>query len=447
MDIVLFTIALLILLLAGCGAALLLTRGRDASALEMMSLSLLCGSATVSLVSFWLGFLFSGSALRWTVTAVALALGAAAMATRRSKIVMWPIDRKRDWLFIGLLLIQFLIIAWVSVRLALGYDGLILWETKARLLFLNGGVMPIDYYRDSSKFFAPHYPLLLPLTEAWFYGWMGHRNQGLIKLVSPLFYLAAIGLLYAGAARLSGRSWRGFPPAALFFFVPCVVIRVSAGEADLPLGVFYLAAVVYLLEYWRTGEMGALRLVGAMAAIMPWVKQDGGILLLCVAGLAVIKAVERKQWKAIGYVALPAALIWGGWRALLKIVNVSITPEFLPVTPRTLWSNLDRIPVIAEFVAREMANWRTWGLLWFVPLIFLLRLKDREGRGIVAVSLIAVYLPVSLYAAIYLFSSWTPFTLHMEASFARLLLQLSLVAALMIGLAIPESIRDNRRGF
>src|SRR5262249_58581556 len=75
---------------------------------------------------------------------------------------------------------------------------------------------------------------------------------------------------------------------------------------------------------------------------------------------------------------------------------------------------------------------------WFVPLIFLLRLKDREWRSLGLVSLIAIYLPVSVYAAIYLFTSWDPFTLHMEASLSRLLLQLSLVAALMIGLAIPN---------
>src|SRR5262249_29306668 len=189
--------------------------------------------ATITLVSFGLGFLWSGPRLRWTVTAVAVLLGATAIVGwRRSKIVSWPIDGKMDWLFIGVLLIQFMIIAWVSVRLALGYDGLMIWETKARLIFQNGGVMPIDYYHDSSKFFAPDYPLLLPLTEAWFYGWIGQRNQGLIKLVSPLFYLAALGMLYVGAARLSGRRWRGFLSAALFFFVPGVVIRVSGGEAD-----------------------------------------------------------------------------------------------------------------------------------------------------------------------------------------------------------------------
>ncbi len=439
MDIVLFAVALLIMLLAGFGAALLLTRGRMMNALEIMSLSVLCGAAIVSLASFWLGFLLSGPSLRWTVSGLAVGLGAVAIVkVRLSKIISRPFDRNWDRLFLGLLLIQFLIVAWVSVRLALGYDGLMIWETKARLIFLNGGVMPIDNYRDASKFFHPHYPLLLPLTEAWFYGWIGHRNQGLIKLVSPLFYLAAMGLLCAGVARLGGRRWSGFLSAALFFFVPGVIIRVSAGEADFPLGVFYLAAVVYLLEYWRTGDIVALRLVGAMAAVLPWVKQDGAILMACVAGLALIEVARRKHWRAIWLLALPAALIWGGWRMFLKLADVSVTQEYLPVTPQTLWSNLDRSPIIAQFVAHEMMNWRAWSLLWVVPVILLLRLKNREWRSAVVVSLIAIYLPVSLYAAIYFFSAWAPFTLHMEASFSRLLLQLSLVSALMIGLMIPQ---------
>jgi hypothetical protein len=442
MDFLLFAIALGFLLLAGYGAASLLTRCRQTPGLELLSLSVLCGAAVISLLSFGLGFFVSGRPLRWMVAVVAVVLAVVAIARRERAKTDRLIDRKWDWLMIGVLLIQCLLIAWVSVRLALGYDGLILWETKARLLFLNGGVMPLDYYRDSTKFFGTNYPLLLPLTEVWFYGWIGRQHQGLIKLVSPLFYLAGVGLLYVHAARLSGRRWCGFLSAALFFFTPCVALRVSAGEADFPLGVFYLAAVVYLLEYWRTNDSVALRLVAALVAVLPWVKQDGSILMLCLIGLAAIKAVTRRDWKAIGIVTAPGVLVWGGWELFLKFVHVSTATVFLPVTPHTLWSNLDRSPVIAQYVMREMTNWQSWSLLWFIPILLLLRLKDKELRSLTAISLITIYLPISLYAGIYIFSAWTPFTLHIEASLSRLMLQLSLAAALMIGLAIPNHSRQ-----
>ncbi len=438
MDFLLFAIALLLLLMAGCGAALLLIRSRRTNVLELLSLSVLCGSAVVSLLSFWMGLLISGPQLRWTVAIAALASGTlSVVAWQRRKVLWWPIDRRIDLLLAGLVLIQILTVTWISLRLPLGYDGLIVWELKARLIFLSGGVMPFSFYGDATKFFHPHYPLLLPLTEAWFYGWLGRREQGLLKLIFPLFYLAAAGMLYVGGARLTGQRWRGFLSAGLLFLIPSVLMRVSSGEADFPLGVFYLAAVVYLLEYWRTGETEVLPLVAGLSAILPWVKLEGTILWLCLVLLAGVKAAKQKDWRAFLLIVLPGAALLGGWYVFLKMVQASATKVYLPVTLGNLWANLGRGPVIAQSVVREMMNWRSWSLLWLAPLLALPLLKDKRCREPISALLGAVILPVVLYSSIYLFTAWNPFTLHIQASLSRLLTQLSPVVLLLLVMSIP----------
>lgn len=448
MDLVLFTIALFILLFSGGGAAIVLLRHRAVSILELAGLSILCGSAIISISSFCLGFFLTGRHLRYVIAAEALALGAVgvALAWRKTKIVCWPLDRPVSLLFAGVLLIQSLIITWVSLRLPLGYDGLIIWELKARLIFNSGGVMPLGFYQDASKFFHPHYPLFLPLTEAWFYGWLGHGHQGLVKLISPLFYLAAVCLLYAGGARLSKRRWRGFLSAGLLFILPSVVSRVSAGEADFPLGVFYLSAVIYLLEYWQTGERASLWLVSLLGSVLPWVKQEGGLLWLCLLIPAGLIAVMRGRRYELWILALPGVFFLSAWRIFLELVNASATPEYLPVTLGTLWNNLGRGPTIVWAVLIEMMKWRSWSLLWLAPILALPLLSSRRLRAPAAVMLSAVVLPVCLYSAIYIFSAWNPFTLHLDSSLPRLLLQVSLVIVLLIGLTFPGDLAQIEKG-
>jgi hypothetical protein len=58
-------------------------------------------------------------------------------------------------------------------RLVLGWDGLHIWEFKARLAFDNGGTVPAAYFRDVSRMWSHvDYPQYLPLTETWVYGWL-----------------------------------------------------------------------------------------------------------------------------------------------------------------------------------------------------------------------------------------------------------------------------------
>jgi hypothetical protein len=434
MEVLLFALALALLLSAGGGVTLLLLpRGRRVSALEVASLSILFGAGVISLASFFGGFIVKGWWLRALVTLVAVMLGAAMWRRGRSHIeIVWRLMRGwPDWLAGGLLLLQLIIVIWASARLALGYDGLFIWEFKAQLIHRSGGIMPLEYFRASSwQYSHPNYPLLVPLTDSWFYGWMGEANQGFVKLVSPLFYSAIVGLLVAGGARLSGSRWRGVTAAAMFFFVPWVVLRTVAGEADLPLAAFYLGAVLYLLEYLETEDARLLVLVGVLGALMPWVKRDGVVLWGCLLGVMLIKTMPRRDWRAWVMIALPGVVWLGFWRIFLWGIGATAHPEYLPMTWGTLKGNIGRIPTIARSIWEEVINWRTWSVIWALPAAGLLNLYEPKGRRLIAAWLLLILAPMALYGSIYIFSAWDPFTYHIGASLGRLLLHLTPVVLL-----------------
>jgi len=437
--------ALLVLLLAGFGAALTLApRGRSMGAIEVLSLSFLLGAGFVSLASFGAGLFFRGPALRWVVSGGCVALAAAgiwAIPRHRSRLTLSLPSDIRAVVFSAILLGQIGLLVWLSLHETLGWDGLVVWELKARLASLEGGSVPTSYFSDPTRAWShPEYPLLLPLTESWLYAWLGGPHQGYAKIIFALFCSVALGLLYSGASRLSGHTWRGLVPGLLLFFVPMAVVgegSATSGYADFPLAVFYLGSAIYLAEYLETGERGALALAGALAALLPWVKQEGIILWLCVAAPIIVKGIRsRALWPTFTAI-LPGPLLFLGWRTFLAAVSAPQLRDFEPVSATTLWSNLGRIPHLAQWLLVEFTNSERWSLLWpTLGLALLFILARGRKPGYVALGATAV-LPLLLYPPIYVFSGYSPFLGHVANSLPRLMLHPSLVALVVIALTIP----------
>ncbi|MEP7273518.1 MAG: hypothetical protein ABI882_18620 [Acidobacteriota bacterium] len=448
MEAVLFSIGLVLLLAAGAGAALLLLpRGQTVSLIEVVSLSVLLGSGIVSLSSFFAGFFLSGWSIRGFVGALSISLAAIGWSSRRRLI--FAFGKEQDWasrILAVIIALQFVIVIWASLRLALGYDGLFIWESKAHLIFQESGSMPSAFLSGSPQQFPqPDYPLLLPLTESWLYGWMGEPNQGFVKLVSPLFYLAIVGILVSSGARLGGSRWRGLIPGVLFFFLPWAVLRTTAGEADIPLGAYYLAAVAYLLQYWESHDQRSLLLIGLLAALLPWVKQDGVILWACLIGVALIRAACRRQWRDFAMIALPGIIWLACWRIFLILDRATEHEIYLPVRWSTLANNIDRVPEIARSLINELIDTRHWSLTWLLPVAGIAQVIGGRGRRRTLVWLVLIFAPMSLYSSIYIFTAWQPFTGHIDSSLGRLLMHLAPVALLGMSLLLPRKTKGGEQ--
>lgn len=455
MDYLLFAIALLTIFAAGIGCALLLLpRTRRTNAIEAYGLAFLFGVAFVSLASFCLGLFLSGYWLQLAITAACLISGAVGifarwrslMELRQSKVGL-QLDR---WALI-LLTLQFAVVAWASYRLWLGWDALLIWEFKARVAFLSGGSIPFDYFENPTGIW-PHtsYPLLLPLAEAWVYSWIGRPDQQIVKLLFPFFYLAALSLLFTGCKRFSEHKLAAELGPLLLFFIPIAWIgegSASSGYADFPLAVFYLASVIGLIDYWKSEDGESIRLAGALAAIPIWVKDEGVILWGCVVLLAGIKAVRRRSPRELLILIMPGAALLGGWKLFLTLRHAPVYPDFLPVTLDTPQSHLKLIPEITIAVTSEFLRWDRWGIFWPVFVYAAICFIRSSNRTVLAVLFSSVLLPIACYSGVYLFSAWTPVSVHIASSFSRLLLHVVPAGLLFIILAASSIATQGRKEF
>ncbi len=452
MDFILCALALMLLLAAGIGISLIIAPRDDSMSLtELLSLAVLFGAAFISLTSFFFGFVLSGRGLRWAIAAMCIILALVGIRARRPVVALHGLRRRSriTWLMLGLLTSEIGIVAALAYQRVLGWDGLLNWEIKARLAFLNGGVIPLSYFSDPSRTWSLQpYPLLLPLTEAWLYGWLGRPDQEWVKVVPLVFYIAALGLLCAGSLRRGSQGWWRFLPALLLITVPIVSIgdgSASSGYADFPLSVFYLGAIIFLMDYDATGRRAALFVSGCLGGILCWVKPEGAILWLCLMVLSGIKALQRRDRLVLLLTLAPGVILLSMWQTFVHVVEPPIGDNFLPVNPLTLWSQVGRTPVIAQAVLSHLIDWKNWGVLWPTSFLAGLWVVTRPHRNHLLALPVLVFLPICLYSSIFFFSAWPSFVTHLDSSFPRLLLHVSPAAVLMIGCGISRSLTSSRQ--
>lgn len=282
---------LLIIFAAGCGLTFLLARnvGQIAVA-ELIALSWLFGGGVVSLGLWLLGTVLRGIWLQSAVTIISLLLLLGGVAQWRRRKVFVRIPWPCHWIESALAVLLGLGIALVFVltfKHTLGWDGLVIWELKARYAYLSGGALPSAYFSDATRVFShPEYPLFLPMLETWLYFWIGDCDQYWVKLIFPIFYTIAVLLLGQAGVLLSGKRVIGLIAANLFLFVPFLTNfsgGVLLGYADSLLATFYLAAFYFLLVFARENSARGLSIFVALAAILPWIKREGMILWLILA--------------------------------------------------------------------------------------------------------------------------------------------------------------------
>jgi hypothetical protein len=274
-----------------------------------------------------LGFFLAGLALRWTLTAICLALIALGVARRgnllRGLSVPLPTRRREGWL-LALFVVQLAIVLFLSWRLWLGWDALLIWELRARVASLNGGLIPLDFFTNPTRIW-PHTSLSTVATvdRGLVVQLAGPSRPGEGQVTFPV--LLSVGsqpTLGRGRARSARAAGKATWSPLLLFFSPLTWIgegSASSGYADFPLAVCYLAAAVYALEYWQTGAGAALRLVGLLGAALCWVKEEGAILWVCLLVVVSIKVISAARMGAdYSCFSVPGLLLLGSWRHLPK---------------------------------------------------------------------------------------------------------------------------------
>ena len=316
----------------------------------------------------------------------------------------------------------------ISARSTLGWDGLFVWEMKARAICLSGGVLPMALFTDRSLvIFHPHYPLLQPLAEAWAYVWTADCNESLTKVVPVAFLLAGCALITGAAATFTGNPAAAVFAAALPLTVPFLFLKegsASSGYADVCAGAYYLASVALLARWFRSGLRDTrLLLCGSLiAGLLVWSKQEGSLYWCLLLIPTVVMAVAHKKPKAILVWAAPGIVAWSAWRVFLTIHGTTLGFDFLPPSFTNITSNLARIPNLAALLLTELLTWSRWGLLWPAVLVLLVVPTRDTFMGRIWM-LWFVILPIVLWTLLYTLSAWNPYVDHVQASLPRLVLQ------------------------
>jgi len=360
------------------------------------------------------------------------------------------------WLAAGLVVGQWATVALHAIAWPVNdLDAWSIWAFKARIFSMSQGI-PWAYFGDASKLFShPDYPLLVPLAETWIYGWLGRPDD---QAMMVLFALSAAGTvaITAGALhRVYGRVGALLGAAGLLC-VPFFVARGPTGDADVPLALYSAASMAYLWRWLdgperRTKGLLALVLCGVFGGLGAWTKKEG--LLLCaltmpVVALAAWRRIDlggpaaptmkaRAAGRAVGVFGLAAAAVAGPW-LLFVAVRRPLTRDFLPFTVQTLVAHLDRLPVIAGFVGLRLLDVSRWNLIWvgLAGAVVLHRRALRRG-GPLAYLLALLCLQVAVDGALFVFSDWQPYTLHLRTALDRLLLHsLPLAVMLLVALVV-----------
>ncbi len=375
---------------AGMGVTLLLLRSLSRlNLLECGCLAWLFGVGVVSLLLWIGGTLVSGVILQAIVTVACLALGVTGWRAKQRAGVIFELPRPigiTQWLLTIFVLLEIATIFLVSAKHTLGWDGLLNWEIKARYAFVNGGVLPVEYYSSAGRSFShPEYPLGIPLTELWLYMWIGEAHQFWIKTIFPFFYAAGACLLALIATRISG--------CPFYIYASCL-------------------------------------------ALLPWLKQEGAILWCVLVALGLVVSWQQKKVRLFVVSILPGLFVIMSWRLYLKLMDAIPPTDFSALSVHALLNSTHRVGPICRTLFAEIESTNHWGSFWLLTglaLLYLLVLF-RDTRSVVLAG--AILVPVMVYSSTYLFSAWPSYTAHVTASMPRLLLHIVPTAWLAIGLAL-----------
>jgi hypothetical protein len=435
-------IALLLVFGAGFGASMLLFRNASRITItELMALSWLLGTAVISLSLWLLAILLGGIFLQIAVTVISLALAWGGVALFWKERVRMP--RSLSWIEYALaafLLLEIAVICLVTFQHTLGWDGLLIWEQKARYAYLNGGTLPLAYFSDATRAYShPEYPLYLSMVEMWLYFWIGDPNQFYVKLIFPVFYVAGVVLLAHAGASLSGKRWIGLLVANLFLFVPFLTRAAGGivlGYADVPLSIFYFVAFYFLSVFVLENSKTSLAIFVAIAAMLPWIKREGVILWVVLAFCGAWMIWRRRGILPALVSFLPGICVLASWRIYLSVMHAGIVRDFSPISLSLFCSNFYRLGPVLQCLIKEATNISHWGLLWYVTPVAILScaLRKRSERQILLV--VCSIAPIFLYCSTYLFSAWPDYLHHVRSSLPRLLLHVAPLSMLSIALAL-----------
>lgn len=451
-------IALAAVLSTGYAVTRLWPAARRDPIYQSLALWFLIGTGTLSLLAFWASLIGTAYGLLTCTVAAALSLGYSAVALARSIHAghllqgPWRQQLKRRQprnksgfvrlVFAVVFLVQLLIMTFVTtIRAELGWDGVMNFGIKAKAFLLAGGV-PLPYFADLSREWTHmNYPLFIPLLEAWVYRIMGALNERLIMVLFLGFFLSLVAIFYTSVrSRRSHLHSLGF--TILLCTIPVSLTQSALAYADLPLAAFILGSSAFLYYWLHSKRPQDLLMAAVLAALCIWVKREGAVFWLLNLGavsawacLASGHSLARRL-KALAIYLLPSAVL-APWVLFITSLGLPDT-DFLPISVASVVSNLDRVPMIAGWLATDLSSVARWSILWWMfSLVIFVPSVRRFSSGEAYLALTAI-LYIGLLAFSYILSTWSPLVDHVYHSLDRIIFHVTPTAVFFMAVRLPD---------
>lgn len=314
-----------------------------------------------------------------------------------------------------------------ATQTGLGHDNIAFWGYKANFIFLWGG------WRETAVWMPhPDYPLLVPTGQAWVYTALGQIDEPASKLFFVACFVALIMLFHHVATHLTSTRLAHLFTLLLFATPQLTSITALSGYADVPLMLFVLGGIAFVLLWQDTADSQHLLLAGLLFGLAFWVKREGLVHFGVSFVWVTLSAMRIKQRKAIGWIllgSLPFILVWVGYLRWHEIPNY----DFVEPSLTALWQNQARLWVIMEALWGQLTAVGQWGFLWgiflLVSLAQLYNLFASNFTNFFSRKTEPSYLwlmtvmPLLMLSVAYIFSNWERgLQTHLGVSLERLVL-------------------------
>jgi hypothetical protein len=315
----------------------------------------------------------------------------------------------------------------------IGWDSLVIWLFKGRVLY-TAGTVPTGFFTDPYyNYIHPDYPLLVPLTVARTYAWIG-ENDMLVKGWWSLMAGAAAFGLYYGLSGVTGLPAR-LVGLVVLMSLPDMASFASgyfAGYADLPLAVFLLFGGIFLYRWLKLRTEADYLPAALFFSLAGFTKNEG--LIMAVVGSALILVLglanRRLTWQGTVAVIVVFGMIVVPWQVEYRLLGLQ---SDIPISLSGAASNFSaRITPISQGLASSALTVTDLGLVW--PLLFVLSVLALllAPKKWLATSALLILVGANLAASTLAYLV-TPYDLawHLSTSAVRVVFQSTLLAVLL----------------
>lgn len=317
-----------------------------------------------------------------------------------------------------------------------GWDAWQVWNFKSKFLLLSGTHWK-DLFDPMLWRSSPHYPLALPLWNAWTAACAPHLLDLAARLNAILLNMLTALVMFSTARQYSNSRWI-ILPVLLPFTMPSYMFLATNQYADLFITVFFLASLTALFSYHKTHDIAFLAITGLFLGVLSFTKPEGAILAVItfLTGHIIFRrpSFPRRDvslfWVATGLALVPAAIFF----LFLSPGNQTF---FNGLTSTEHPSTLSRLRIIAIFLGREILGIHGGGLWGLILLSALLNFKQAFQKKF-ALFFLPIIFYLSVVGAYYWINTRFEILWWLSVSLKRILNSLIPAAITWITLAVVQ---------